>query len=150
MHSSRPDYPCLHLSARVHLHRGASERTDFQLPQVPRNLSRVSDVVPNQVIRANDLDRAMVDLAILRTCEPGQSVFENRDIRAMTRSVLLHGCKIRCQRNTSKWKSPDDNLPCLWQPPLPCGLLCSIPFPQLEFPEELLPAASLGRTIPRR
>jgi uncharacterized protein YbjT (DUF2867 family) len=38
---------------------------------------------PNQVIRADDLARAMVDVAVRRTGEPGGFVFENRDIRAM-------------------------------------------------------------------
>ena len=38
---------------------------------------------PNQVIRADDLARAMVDVAIRGTGEPGGHVFENRDIRAM-------------------------------------------------------------------
>jgi hypothetical protein len=39
---------------------------------------------PNQVIRADDLARAMVDVAIRRTGEPERLVFENRDIRNMT------------------------------------------------------------------
>jgi uncharacterized protein YbjT (DUF2867 family) len=34
---------------------------------------------PNQVIRADDLARAMVDVVVPRTCAPGHSVFENRD-----------------------------------------------------------------------
>jgi uncharacterized protein YbjT (DUF2867 family) len=38
---------------------------------------------PNQVIRADDLARAMVDVVVRRTGEPGGLVFENRDIRAM-------------------------------------------------------------------
>jgi len=38
---------------------------------------------PNQVIRADDLARAMVDVAVTRTTELKSSVFENRDIRAM-------------------------------------------------------------------
>ena len=38
---------------------------------------------PNQVIRADDLARAMVDVAIRRTGEGGGHVLENRDIRAM-------------------------------------------------------------------
>jgi uncharacterized protein YbjT (DUF2867 family) len=37
---------------------------------------------PNQVIRADDLARAMVDIAIRATGEPGAMVLENRDIRA--------------------------------------------------------------------
>jgi len=38
---------------------------------------------PNQVIRADDLARAMVDVAISDTSERQSSVFESRDIRAM-------------------------------------------------------------------
>jgi uncharacterized protein YbjT (DUF2867 family) len=38
---------------------------------------------PNQVIRADDLARAMVDVAIRRTGKRGGQVFENRDIRAL-------------------------------------------------------------------
>lgn len=38
---------------------------------------------PNQVIRADDLARAMVDAAVRRTGERGEWVFENRDIRSM-------------------------------------------------------------------
>ena len=38
---------------------------------------------PNQVLRADDLARAMVDVADRRTGEPGGLAFENRDVRAM-------------------------------------------------------------------
>jgi uncharacterized protein YbjT (DUF2867 family) len=42
---------------------------------------------PNQVIRADDLARAMVDVGVRRT-EKNQSLFfENRDIRAMVQSL---------------------------------------------------------------
>jgi len=43
----------------------------------------VNLLVPNQVIRADDLARAMVDVAVRETGEIGRFVFENRDIRAM-------------------------------------------------------------------
>jgi hypothetical protein len=43
---------------------------------------------PNQVIRADDLARTMVDAAVRKTGEPGGLVLENRDIRAMVE--LLH------------------------------------------------------------
>jgi uncharacterized protein YbjT (DUF2867 family) len=42
---------------------------------------------PNQVIRADDLARAMVDVAIRDTSEQRSSVFENRDIQAMVASA---------------------------------------------------------------
>jgi uncharacterized protein YbjT (DUF2867 family) len=38
---------------------------------------------PNQVIRADDLARAMVDVAVRRTGQRKDLIFENRDIRAM-------------------------------------------------------------------
>ena len=46
-------------------------------------------VFPNQVIRADDLARAMVDVAVRETGEPRSLVLENRDIRVMVES--LHG-----------------------------------------------------------
>jgi uncharacterized protein YbjT (DUF2867 family) len=45
---------------------------------------------PNQVIRADDLARAMVDLAIGGTVESRSLVLENRDIRAMVRRGYPH------------------------------------------------------------
>jgi hypothetical protein len=44
-------------------------------------------VFPNQVIRADDLAQAMVDVVVRRTGEHENSVFENRDIRAMVESL---------------------------------------------------------------
>ena len=41
---------------------------------------------PNQMIRADDLGGAMVDVAVRETGERGGVVFENRDIRAMVES----------------------------------------------------------------
>jgi uncharacterized protein YbjT (DUF2867 family) len=41
---------------------------------------------PNQVIRADDLARAMVNIVVQKTAERENRVFENRDIRAMSRS----------------------------------------------------------------
>jgi len=41
---------------------------------------------PNQVIRADDLARAMVNVVAQKTAERETQVFENRDIRAMIRS----------------------------------------------------------------
>jgi uncharacterized protein YbjT (DUF2867 family) len=42
---------------------------------------------PNQVIRADDLARAMVDVALQGTGEQRRLVFENREIRAMVESL---------------------------------------------------------------
>ena len=44
---------------------------------------------PNQVIRADDLAHAMVEVAIRGTGERRDPVFENRDIRAMVESLRL-------------------------------------------------------------
>lgn len=44
-------------------------------------------VFPNQVIRADDLARAMVDVTIQKRGQRGGFVFENRDIRAMVESL---------------------------------------------------------------
>jgi uncharacterized protein YbjT (DUF2867 family) len=41
---------------------------------------------PNQVIRANDLSRAMVDVVLRKTQKRQAVVFENRDIRSMVES----------------------------------------------------------------
>jgi uncharacterized protein YbjT (DUF2867 family) len=45
---------------------------------------------PNQVIRADDLARSMVDVVIRVAQEPLSLVFENRDIRAMVESLHTH------------------------------------------------------------
>jgi uncharacterized protein YbjT (DUF2867 family) len=45
---------------------------------------------PSQVIRADDLARAMVDVVVGETGQRGGPVFENRDIRAMVRSLPAH------------------------------------------------------------
>jgi uncharacterized protein YbjT (DUF2867 family) len=42
---------------------------------------------PNQVIRADDLARVMVNVAVRRAGEPGGLVLENRAIRAMVKSL---------------------------------------------------------------
>jgi uncharacterized protein YbjT (DUF2867 family) len=44
---------------------------------------------PNQVIPADDLARAMIDVAVRETGETGARVFENRDIRAMVEQPTL-------------------------------------------------------------
>jgi uncharacterized protein YbjT (DUF2867 family) len=44
---------------------------------------------PNQVIRADDLARAMVDVVVLETA--GNPIFENRDIRTMVQSFQAKG-----------------------------------------------------------
>jgi len=41
---------------------------------------------PNQVIPADDLARAMVDVTVQETKETGVLIFENPDIRAMVQT----------------------------------------------------------------
>jgi len=43
---------------------------------------------PNQVIRADDLARAMVDVAVRGTMEQESLIFENRDIPAMVARLV--------------------------------------------------------------
>ncbi|MGA8503035.1 MAG: NAD(P)H-binding protein [Candidatus Sulfotelmatobacter sp.] len=48
---------------------------------------------PNQVIRADDLAWAMVDVAVRKTGEHRTQVLENRDIRAMVESLSLRSSR---------------------------------------------------------
>ena len=52
-------------------------------------------LLPNQVIRADDLARAMVDLVLRQTHERQGLVLENRDIRAMVESHMSSGIALR-------------------------------------------------------
>jgi uncharacterized protein YbjT (DUF2867 family) len=49
---------------------------------------------PNQVIRADDLARAMVDLVLRQTHERQGLILENRDIRAMVESHVPLGNRV--------------------------------------------------------
>jgi len=42
-------------------------------------------LLPNQVISADELGRAMVDVAVRETGKHGGVILENRDIRAMVK-----------------------------------------------------------------
>jgi hypothetical protein len=44
---------------------------------------------PNQVIRADDLARSMVEVAVRKTEDRGGQVLENRDIRVMVEALHL-------------------------------------------------------------
>jgi hypothetical protein len=44
-------------------------------------------LLPNQVIPANDLARAMVDVTVRKTRKTGGLVFENRDVHAILESA---------------------------------------------------------------
>jgi hypothetical protein len=49
---------------------------------------------PNQVIRADDLARAMVDLVLRQTRERQGLILENRDIRAIVESHVPLGNRV--------------------------------------------------------
>ena len=62
---------------------------------------------PNQVIRADDLARVMVDAAVRGTSERPGPVFENRDIRAMVGSPSSHNSVIpasSASRGPRRWR----------------------------------------------
>jgi uncharacterized protein YbjT (DUF2867 family) len=52
---------------------------------------------PNQIIRADDLARSMVDVVVSGTGQRGGSVFENREIRAMVESLEEGSSESRIQ-----------------------------------------------------
>jgi uncharacterized protein YbjT (DUF2867 family) len=54
---------------------------------------------PNQVIRADDLGRVMVDLALRETGESRNLILENREIRAMVKSLHRPAVQSRSRTN---------------------------------------------------
>jgi uncharacterized protein YbjT (DUF2867 family) len=54
---------------------------------------------PNQVVQADDLARAMVDMAVRETREAGGQVFENGDIRAIVEPACLPSSHGRASDN---------------------------------------------------
>ena len=60
---------------------------------------------PNQVIPADDLARAMVDVTVRETGKPGGLILENRDIRAMVKRIHLSAAWARMSR-FSKTRPP--------------------------------------------
>ncbi|HEV2396180.1 MAG TPA: hypothetical protein VGS27_04530 [Candidatus Sulfotelmatobacter sp.] len=54
---------------------------------------------PNQVIRADDLGRVMVDLALSETAESRNLILENREIRAMVKSLRRPSVQSRSRTN---------------------------------------------------
>jgi hypothetical protein len=80
--------PRLPLRACVHLPGRAAKGTEFHFSyRLPRGIYLAFRVLfPNQVIRADDLARPMVEVVVRRTRARGGLVFQNRDIRAMIKS----------------------------------------------------------------
>jgi hypothetical protein len=65
--------------------RERRKQPKLQQSAVARDLSRVPVLLPNQVISADELGRAMVDVAVRETGKHGGVILENRDIRAMVK-----------------------------------------------------------------
>ena len=80
-------FPCVYIFRPAYIYPVEPRREpnfSYRLLRLIYPLFRV--LFPNQVIRADDLARSMVDVAVRKTGEPRGLVFENRDIRAMVES----------------------------------------------------------------
>jgi uncharacterized protein YbjT (DUF2867 family) len=80
-------FPRLHISPRIYLPCGAAQGAESQPSPVTSDLPGVWVLFPNQVIPADDLARAMVDVAVGETRETEGIIFENRDIRGTVKSA---------------------------------------------------------------
>ena len=81
-------FPCVYIFRPAYIYPVQPRRE----PNLSYRLLRAiypafSVLFPNQVIRADDLARAMVDIVVRVRQEPRSVVLENRDIRAIVRSV---------------------------------------------------------------
>ncbi len=80
-------FPCVYIFRPAYIYpvEARKEPTfSYRLLRATYPVFRV--LFPNQVIRADDLARAMVDIAISGRGERRSLVLENRDIRAMVKS----------------------------------------------------------------
>jgi uncharacterized protein YbjT (DUF2867 family) len=80
------DFPRVYLFRPAYIHPVEPRKEpnfSYRLLRVIYPAFRV--LFPNQVISADDLARAMVDVAVQETRETGGKVFENRDIRALVK-----------------------------------------------------------------
>src|SRR4029077_15939144 len=76
-------FPCLYLFRPAYIYPVERRKEPNLTYRLLRTIYPVFQVLfPNQVIRADDLAGAMVDVAVQGT-DRGAKVFENRDIRAM-------------------------------------------------------------------
>jgi len=76
-------FPCLYLFRPAYIYPVEPRKEPNLTYRLLRTIYPVFQVLfPNQVIRADDLAGAMVDVAVQGT-DRGAKVFENRDIRAM-------------------------------------------------------------------
>ena len=76
------------LKIAIEAHGGLNTWNQFESQSAMRAIYPLFPVLfPNQVIPADDLARAMVDVAVRKSTERGGMVLENRDIRAMVKSL---------------------------------------------------------------
>jgi uncharacterized protein YbjT (DUF2867 family) len=81
-------FPCVYIFRPAYIYPVEARKepnSSYRLLRAIYPFFRVA--FPNQVIRADDLARAIVDVALRRTGERGGFVFENRDIRAVVESL---------------------------------------------------------------
>jgi len=71
------------LPTRVHLPGDAAAGTEFRLSPLRAIYPAFRVLFPSQVIRADDLARAMVEVAVRKTGGTSRGHFENRDIQAI-------------------------------------------------------------------
>jgi uncharacterized protein YbjT (DUF2867 family) len=80
-------FPCVYLFRPAYIYPVEPRKEpDFSYRLLRAIYPAFRLLFPNQVIRADDLARAMVDVALRGTGERGGQIFENHDIRAMVKS----------------------------------------------------------------
>jgi uncharacterized protein YbjT (DUF2867 family) len=80
-------FPCVYLFRPAYIYPVEPRKEpNFSYRLLRASYPAFQLLFPNQVIRADDLARAMVDVAAQGT-DRGAKVFENRDIRAMVKSI---------------------------------------------------------------
>ena len=88
MHYSRPAFPRVYIFLPAYIYPVEPRKEpnfSYRLLRVIYPVFRV--LFPNQVIRADDLAKAMVDVAVRGRRERESVVFENREIRAMSEQL---------------------------------------------------------------
>jgi uncharacterized protein YbjT (DUF2867 family) len=81
-------FPCVYIFRPAYIYPVEPRKEPNFTYRLLRGIYPVFRVLfPNQVIRADDLARAMVGAVISETGQRGGPVFENRDIRAMVKSL---------------------------------------------------------------
>jgi len=79
------------LKIAIEAHGGLNTWNQFESQSAMRAIYPLFPVLfPNQVIPADDLAKAMVDVAVRGRRERESVVFENREIRTMTEQLANH------------------------------------------------------------